>query len=68
VDRHRHLKTVSADEKARRYERLFPGALTDDAQKAERMERLDLKQRRKEGRASRFVMVPEMPWHRKESQ
>lgn len=53
---------MGADENAQRYERLYPGALTDDAQKAERMERLDLKERRKEGRASRFVVVPEMPW------
>jgi len=57
---------VGADDNAQRYERLYPGALTDDAQKAERMERLDLKERRKESRASRFVVVPEMPWHRKE--
>lgn len=57
---------MGAETNAQRYERLYPGALTDDAQKAERMERIDLKERRKEGRASRFVVVPEMPWHRKE--
>jgi hypothetical protein len=57
---------VSAADDAQRYERLYPGALTDDAQKAERMERIDLKERRKESRGSRYVVVPEMPWHRKE--
>ena len=57
---------MGAETNAQRYERLYPGALSDDAQKAERMERIDLKERRKEGRASRFVVVPEMPWHRKE--
>jgi len=57
---------LGAETNAQRYERLYPGALSDDAQKAERMERIDLKERRKEGRASRFVVVPEMPWHRKE--
>jgi hypothetical protein len=58
---------VGAETKAQRYERLYPGALTDDAQKAERMERMDAKARKREGsRGSRFVTVPEMPWHRKE--
>lgn len=58
---------MSAADKAKRYERLYPGALSDDAQKAERMERLDMKARRREGRAGRYVTVPEMPWHRKET-
>ena len=57
---------MGAETNAQRYERLYPGALSDDAQKAERMERIDLKQRRAEGRVRRFVVVPEMPWHRKE--
>jgi hypothetical protein len=57
---------VGAETNAQRYERLYPGALSDDAQKAERMERIDLKERQKESRGSRFVVVPEMPWHRKE--
>ena len=59
---------MGAETDAQHYERLYPGALSDDAQKAERMERIDLKERRKEGRVSRFVVVPEMPWHRKEAQ
>jgi hypothetical protein len=58
---------MGAETNAQRYERLYPGALSDDAQKAERMERIDLKERRKEGRASRFVVVPAMPWHRKDT-
>jgi len=54
---------------AERYERLYPGALTDDAQKAERMERIDQKERKKSGgRGARLFLVPEMPWHRKEPQ
>jgi len=54
---------ASAESKAQRYERLYPGALTDEAQKAERMERIDAKERRGRGR---YITVPEMPWHRKD--
>jgi hypothetical protein len=57
---------LSAADDAKRYERLYPGALTDDAQKAERMGRMDSKQRQEGRRGSRYVTVPEMPWHRKE--
>lgn len=62
MGRSRHL-TVGAAEKAKRYERLYPGALSDDAQKAERMERIDLKERKQEGgRGTRYVTVPDLPW------
>lgn len=54
---------MSAETKAQRYERMYPGALTDDAQKAERMERIDLKERKKSGgRGTRLFLVPELPW------
>jgi len=62
MGRRRHR--VSAAEDAKRYERLYPGALSDDAQKAERMERLDLKERRRESRGARYVTVPELPWQK----
>jgi hypothetical protein len=56
----------SADSKARRYEQLYPATGVPDAQAAERMERLDRKAKAREGGrlGSRFVTVPELPWHR----
>lgn len=46
--------------KARRYERRFPGTGCPESQKEERMERLDVQ----EGRRSRSVLIPELPWER----
>jgi hypothetical protein len=53
--------------KADRYERLYPDTGCSDAQKQERMERLDFKQESRQlhrtGR-NRGIVVPELPWHR----
>lgn len=53
-------------EKAERYEKKFPGTGIPEAQKHERMDRIDFKQRKAEGlisgRNSRFMTVPDMPW------
>lgn len=56
----------SAESKARRYERRFPATGIPEAQAAERMERLDLKSRRRDGGriGHRFTLVPALPWHR----
>lgn len=58
----------SAEAKAARYERLFPNTGVSVAQAAERQERLDLKERRKDGGrlGARFHLVPELPWHKGE--
>ena len=52
---------------ADRYERLYPGTGIGDAQKQERMERLDFKSEvqtlRRTGR-NRGVVIPELPWKR----
>lgn len=53
--------------KAERYEQQFPGTGISDAQKEERMERIDFKQEssalRRTGR-NRGIIVPELPWKR----
>lgn len=46
--------------KAKRYERRFPETGCPEAQKEERIERLDLK----EGRRMRSILIPELPWQR----
>lgn len=58
-----------AEAKAARYDRLYPDSLPPDAsgQKAERMERLDLKRRKKSGGSGRrYYGVPALPWHAEE--
>ena len=56
----------SAESKATRYERRFPGTGVTEAQAAERQERLDRRERMASGgRRTRFVSVPELPWNRK---
>jgi hypothetical protein len=52
--------------KAARYEKRYPGATEGDESKAAaRMDRMDFKERQREGRrGSRYVSVPELPWHR----
>jgi len=56
---------VSEAEKARRYEKSYPGAVNDESQAAARQDRMDYKDRQQGGRrGSRFVSVPELPWHR----
>ncbi len=57
----------SAESKAARYERRYPGTGVGAAQAAERQERLDLKRRRRDGgRGLRYFGVPELPWKRGE--
>jgi hypothetical protein len=51
--------------KADAYEKKYPGTGISEAQKHERMERLEFKERKTgTGRTSgsRFVSVPDMPW------
>lgn len=55
----------SAESKAARYERRFPGTGASVAQAAERQEREDRKARvASGGRRTRFVGVPDLPWKR----
>lgn len=51
--------------KAEAYERRYPGTGVPEAQAIERMERIERKER--EQRRSRFVTVPELPWHKETS-
>jgi hypothetical protein len=55
---------------AAEYERLYPGAVTDDAQKTERMERLLFREERgslrRTGRC-RGIIVPALPWLKKDT-
>lgn len=55
--------------KAERYEQLYPGTGCCEAQKQERMERIDFKDEvgalRRTNR-NRGIVVPELPWQRKE--
>lgn len=58
---------MSADEslKARRYESLYPDTGCPEAQKEERMDRLDLKREKQELRRTtrnRGIVVPALPW------
>ena len=54
---------MSEVEKARRYEKSYPGAVSDESQAAARQDKMDWKERQREGRhGSRFVSVPELPW------
>lgn len=58
----------SAESKAARYERRYPDTGLGDAQKAERMERLDLKERKSSGgQGVRFFGVPELPWKKEQT-
>jgi len=55
---------VSGSSLADRYEKLYPGALTDPAHKQERMERIDFKAEARDGRRSnrnRGIVVPALP-------
>lgn len=53
---------MSEAEQARRYERAFPGALSDESQKAARQDRMDYK-----SRPRRTITVPELPWKREKA-
>lgn len=50
---------MSEAEQARRYEKAYPGALADEAQKAARQDRIEFRARARRGR---YVTVPELPW------
>lgn len=54
--------------RAQAYEALYPGAVSDEGQRAERMERISFKDERdahhRTGR-QRGVVIPELPWLRK---
>lgn len=52
---------------AAEYERRYPGAVSDSAQKEERMERELFKQERRDLRRTgrnRGIVVPELPWQK----
>lgn len=52
--------------KAERYEQLYPNTGCSDAQKQERMERIDFKEERSALRRTgrnRGVVIPQVPWH-----
>lgn len=54
---------------AQRYERLYPGTGCPEGQKEERMQRIDFDRERAERRRtgrSRGIVVPELPWLRKD--
>lgn len=54
---------------ADRYERLYPETGIPEAQKQERMERIDFKAERRDGRRTtrqRGVIVPALPWKENE--
>lgn len=51
--------------RADRYEALYPDTGIPDAQKEERMERMDFKQERREYRRTsrtRGIVIPDLPW------
>jgi hypothetical protein len=56
--------------KAERYEKRYPGTGCSEAQKEERMERMDFKEEarslRRTGR-NRGVVIPRIPWLEKET-
>lgn len=59
----------TAAEKAAEYDRLAPDSVQDFGQKVERIDRLDLKRRKADGgRRSRYVSVPDLPWHHKDTE
>lgn len=54
-------------ELAREYERRFPGAVSDESQRVERMERLAFKEERQTHRRTgrtRGIVIPPLPWER----
>lgn len=56
--------------KAQRYERLYPETGCSEAQKEERMERMDFQTERAAGRRTgrnRGIVVPALPWLEKET-
>lgn len=57
--------SLSGGSPADRYERLYPETGIPDAQKAERMERIDFKRERASNRRTgrtRGIVIPALPW------
>jgi hypothetical protein len=57
---------MSEARRAAEYERLYPGAVSDEGQRAERMDRINFREevgpvRRRRGR-TRLIVVPDLPW------
>ena len=44
------------------YEEIYPEVGISDAQKQERMERIELKRKQAGGAAGKYFVIPEMPW------
>jgi len=60
---------MSEAARAEQYEKLYPGASSDESQRAERMERLAFKEERQTLRRTarqRGVVVPALPWKERE--
>lgn len=60
---------MSEAARAEKYERLHPGASSDESQRAERWERLAFKEERQTGRRTgrnRGVVIPDLPWKRED--
>lgn len=56
---------MSEAARAKEYERLYPGAIADESQRAERGERLAFQEERQTLRRTtrqRGVVVPSLPW------
>lgn len=62
---------MSEAARAAQYERLYPGAASDEGQRAERMDRLAFKEERQSHRRTgrqRGVLIPALPWRDEEDE
>lgn len=61
---------MSEARRAQAYERLYPGAVADEGQRAERMERISFREERdahhRTGR-QRGVVIPALPWRKEDA-
>lgn len=58
----------TATQRAAEYDRIAPDSITDFSQKVERMERIELKRRKKAGgRGVKYFSVPELPWKKEDA-
>ncbi len=56
---------MNSAQRANEYDRRYPESTSDFGQKVERMERIELKARRRDGGGrSRYHSVPDLPWKR----
>lgn len=56
---------MSEARRAADYERLYPGAVADEAQRAERQDRLSFREERQAGRRrarTKGILIPDLPW------